>query len=142
MIRNIYELFGKTSLTTLRWTSKAWSKGHRAGENTKATISKALVSGQIHVCTGLTVTLCSDGTAPTAALVTVALIDGATGGTTYLWGPHDLSVPAVAGVPNGISRTALFIPGTTGTAMTIEFSAAAGAHTYEAVSMEGISIPG
>jgi len=114
---------------------------HAPAANTKATITRAAAgAGKRNVCTGLTVTFCAGATAPTAVQVSVALIDGASGGTTYLWGPHVISLPATAGAMNGIARDGLYIPGTANTAMTLEFSAAGGANTIEAVSFESIQV--
>lgn len=93
-----------------------------------------------NVCTGLTVVLVAGASAPTATTVSVALIDGAAGGTTYLWGPHNLGIPAVAGATNGIVVEPIRKPGSANTAMTLEFSAAGGANTIESVSMEGETI--
>ena len=80
--------------------------------------------------------LVAGAAAPAAVQVTARLIDGASGGSAILW-QAVLSIPAVAGAASGIDRVSLWIPGSVGTAMTLEFSAGAGANTVESVSMEG-----
>lgn len=118
-----------------------WRIQHDPGANAQATATRAAAGrGKCNVLTGLTVMLCAGATAPTAVVVQVAVIDGASGGTSYLWGPHRISVPAVAGVPAGIARQPLWITGTPDTAMTIEFLGAGGANTFETVSAEGTII--
>lgn len=112
-------------------------KQHKPAANTQATITLAAGgAGVRNVCTGLTVMLAAGTTAPSAASVTVALIDGSTGGTTYLWGPHTVSLPAVAGAETGIVVGHCWKPGTANTAMTLEFSAAGGANTFETVCFD------
>ncbi|MDH5244849.1 MAG: hypothetical protein OEW98_00245 [Betaproteobacteria bacterium] len=117
-----------------------WTQLHVPAANTQATKSQSAgAAGVRNVCTGFTVTLAAGTTAPSAAQVTVALIDGASGGGTYLW-RSNMSLPAVAGAQTTIVRTGLWLPGTAATAMTLEFSAAGGANTYETVSMEGTTV--
>lgn len=119
-------------------TTSDWSANHNPAANTKATCTRAAGgAGVSNVCTGFTVMLVAGASAPTATTVTVALIDGDTGGTTYLWGPHVIGVAAVAGATNGIARQNLWRKGSANTKMTLEFSAAAGSNTLETVSMEG-----
>lgn len=141
MFRPIWEFFGQISPTTHIFTPTTWTVQHRAGVNTQATITKAagVKSGQRHVATSLTIALVADSTAPAAVVVQVALIDGDSGGTTYLWGPHDISLPAVAGAMNGFV-VPIWAVGSANTTMTLEFSAAAGANTFESVTLEGLTI--
>ena len=116
-----------------------WSAHHLPAANTQATITKATAGAGIrNVCRSLTVILAAGATAPTAVNLSVALIDGASGGTTYLW-RATISIPAVAGAVNGIAIP-VWKPGTANTAMTLEFSAAGGANTIESVSMDGTTI--
>lgn len=122
------------------WGAGDWTALHVPAVNTKATISKAAgAAGVRHVCTGLTVVLAGDTTAPAAAQLTVALRDGGTGAGTILW-QAIITLPAVAGAMNGITRSGLNIRGSAATAMTLEFSAAGGANTFESVSFEGADI--
>lgn len=131
---------GNTNLVRLLPPAASdWAVTHAPAANTKATITKAAGTGtQRHFCTDLTVTIAAGASAPTAVQVSAALIDGTTGGSTYLWGPHVFSVPATAGVSTG-HTLALAHPkiGSQATAMTLEFSAAGGANTIEAVSFGG-----
>lgn len=116
-----------------------WRTNHQPATNTKATITQAAPgAGLRNVVTGWTAMYAAQSSAPSATAVSVAVIDGPTGGTSFLDGPHALGMPAVAGATNGITRHALAIPGTPNTGTTIEFSAAGGANTLETVSMEGV----
>lgn len=120
--------------------ASVWTAIHLPAANTQATITRAAAGAGIrNVCTGLTVIFAAGATAPTAINVAVNLIDGASGGGTYLW-RATLSLPATAGAVNGIARQPLWIPGTANTAMTLEFSVAGGANTIESVSMEGSTV--
>lgn len=121
-------------------TNLDWAANGGTPSATRATCTRLAVpagSGfQRNVCTQLTAMLVAGASAPTAATVTVALIDGVSGGTTYLWGPHCLSIAAVAGATNGVVVDC-WIEGSINTAMTLEFSAGGGANTVESVSMNG-----
>lgn len=120
--------------------SSFWTAIHVPSSNTKATATKASAgAGVRNVCTGFTATIAADATAPTAVNLIVSLIDGSSGGITYLW-RSTISLPAVAGAQISIVRGSLWIPGSQATAMTLEFSAAGGADTIESVSMEGTTI--
>lgn len=121
-------------------TANIWSAHHVPAANNQATITKAAAgAGTKNVCTWLTVKLVAGASAPTAINVSVSLIDGASGGTTYLW-RATISLPATAGADNGIALSNLWMPGTANTAMTLEFSAAGGANTVESVSMGGTTV--
>jgi hypothetical protein len=136
----------KLAITAGGWlvTSKSdgfknamWYVHHIPAANTVATITQASAGGSTkNVCTGFTVTLAAQATAPTANQITVSLIDGATGGTTYLW-RSVIAIPATAGAVTAFVKTGAWFVGTAATAMTLEFSAAGGANTIESVSMSG-----
>lgn len=114
-----------------------WTASHVPAVNTVATVTKATAgAGVRNICTGFTVTLAANTTAPSAVQVTVSLIDGSAGGTTYLWRTQ-ITIPATAGAITGFVRSGIWLPGTANTAMTLEFSAAGGANTFESVSMDG-----
>ncbi len=114
----------------------SWSGIHVPAANTQATATVAtLGSNYRFVCTGLTVILTAGASAPSANTVTVSLIDGDSGGTTYLWRAV-LGVTATAGLLSGIARSGMWI-GSPNTDITLEFSAAAGTNTLESVSFEG-----
>ena len=68
--------------------------------------------------------------------VEMPLIDGVSGGGAQLWFGW-LNIPAVVGERDRIVISGLNLVGTANTAMTLEFNAAAGANTYESVSMTG-----
>lgn len=104
--------------------------------NTRASVTRvAGAAGVRHILTGLTVVLAAGATTPTAVQLDVRVRDGILDTGTILW-QAVIALPATAGVMNGITRAGLWIPGTAATAMTIEFSAAGGANTFESVSME------
>jgi hypothetical protein len=114
-----------------------WSQTHVPAANTKATIAQSAGGGSLkNVCTGFTVSLCAGSTAPTAIQLSVALIDGASGGSTYLW-RSNISLPATAGAIVAFVVSGKKFTGTAATAMTLEFSAAGGANTFESVTMKG-----
>lgn len=124
-----------------QWTGYAnatWATNHAPAANTKATITRAAAGGGIsNICTGFTVALCAVASAPAAVQITVALIDGASGGSTYLWGPTVISLPAVAGAMSAFAFGSRWDQGSTNTQLTLEFSAAGGANTIQSVSMKG-----
>lgn len=113
-----------------------WSVTHAPAANTQATITKAAgASGVRHVCTSVSATFAAGASAPTAAVGTLNLIDGATGGTPIAsW---IIGVEATAGRTTPFVITGLNIVGTAATAMTLEFAAAGGANTYQSVAMTG-----
>lgn len=117
--------------------STQWEATHVPAANTVATVSKAAAgAGVRNVCTGFTVAIASGAVAPTATQLTVALIDGAAGGATYIWRAV-IALPAVAGATTAYVRSHCWLPGSANTAMTLEFSGAGGANTYQSVSMDG-----
>jgi hypothetical protein len=119
-----------------------WSAVHAPAANTQATASKSAgAAGVRHVCTGFSAALYSGSTAVTvpATPVTVTIRDGASGAGTILW-QHGLSVITTAGGSAHIALSGLSLVGTAATAMTIEFSAAGGAGSFETVSMQGYSV--
>ena len=114
----------------------AWTAMQVQTANVQATVTKAAVASIRNVCTAITVVGASGATAPTAVNLTVNLIDGASGGTTYLW-RATLSIPATAGETRGVTISGLWLPGSINTGMTLEFSAAGGANTLESVAATG-----
>lgn len=143
-VNNIADVYGRSFVRTgHQGPSASYSHSqHNPSANTKATITKSAGAGTIrNVCTGLTVSLASSSTtAPAAIQVTVALIDGSSGGTTYLWGPTVIALPAVAGAISAFVLSNCWKPGSQATAMTLEFSAAGGANTIESVSMDVVQL--
>lgn len=114
-----------------------WSTTHEPASATKATITKAAVSGYKHVCTGIIATVACSGAAQTP--INVRLRDGATGAGTVL---AAFSVSAPVNGVGGIALTNIYIPGTTNTAMTLEFSAAGVTDSVQAVTLIGHDIVG
>lgn len=110
-----------------------WTVFHTPVAATQATASKAANASQRHVCTGIYATLAAGATAQAAA-VTLNLRDDATGVGTILWSKQVI-LPA-----NGlweVNISGLNIPGTLNKAMTLEFSGAGAAGTFESVAMAG-----
>ena len=120
--------------------SDIFTTHHIPAANTLATASRSAgAAGVRHVCTAITVALAATATAPTAVQLNVQLIDGASGGGTYLWRAV-IALPAVAGAMTGFVVTGLWLPGTAATAMTLEFSAAGGANTVESASFSSVDV--
>lgn len=125
------------SVKVAGYQNASWAVHHLPSANVQATITQASAGGSIkNVCTGFSVTLAAGATAPTAIQVSVALIDGASGGTNYLW-RSVISLPATAGATAAFVFGRRWDVGTAATAMTLEFSIAGGANTIESVSMSG-----
>lgn len=114
---------------------------HVPATATKATITQASAgAGKRNVCTGYTFTLTAGATAMTAATpLIVSVIDGVSGGTTYLFRSY-INIPAVAGAQVSLPRSSCWLVGSQATAMTIEFSAAPGTNGYESVSLDGVIV--
>lgn len=113
---------------------------HIPAVNTQATINRAAgAAGVRNVCLGFTVSITAGSAAPTAAVPIVAnLIDGISGGTTYLW-RGNLGIPTTAGVTQGYVVDGWF-EGTQATQLTLETSAAGGANTFVAVTLRTIQV--
>lgn len=118
-----------------------WSAIHVPATNVQATATQAAGGAGIrHICTGLTVVLTSGALALAAAApLIVSVIDGASGGTNYLWRAY-INIPAVAGQDSTIAISGLSLVGSAATAMTLEFSAAGGANSYESVTLTGYDV--
>lgn len=113
-----------------------WSINHTPAANTQATISRAAGgAGVRHVCKSITATLIGLAAAAEATVL-VNLRDGATGAGTILWSAR-LLVQGTTGNETGIALSGLNIVGSAATAMTLEFSAAGGADTFESVAITG-----
>lgn len=114
---------------------------HVPATNVQATKSQASAgSGKRNVCTGFTFTLTAGASAIAAAApLIVSVIDGAAGGTTYLYRSY-INIPATAAGMVAIVRSGLWLVGTQATALTVEFSAAGGTNSYESVAMDGVII--
>lgn len=116
-----------------------WAITHAPGAAAQATISKGAVASTRHVCTGLVCSVTAGTSAPTAALVTFNLRDGATGAGTIL-ATFQTAVPATAGVASPpICLSGLNIVGSVNTAMTLETSGATGSNVAASVALFGYS---
>jgi hypothetical protein len=114
-----------------------WTSTATAAVNVVATTTKAAGgSGVRHVCTGIMASFKANTTAPAAALVTLVLRDGASVTGTILW-QETMTLQAVAGDKDAINLTGLNIPGSAATAMTLEFTGAGGANTFENANLVG-----
>ena len=93
--------------------------GHRPASGAQATFTAAAtVGGEKYVVSGFSATL--SGVALSAGSIGVYIIDGASGGTTYLW----QEVLGVSSIGATTRMSDLNIVGTANTALTIEFSGA------------------
>jgi hypothetical protein len=126
------------SLPTVVRGAPHWTIFNDPAVNTAATISKAAgTGGAVHVADCVTATLVANTTAPAAIVVTAVIRDGATGVGTILWSA-DLGLTATAGLSSApMQLCGLNINGTANTSMTIEFTAAGGANTFETVGLTG-----
>lgn len=115
-----------------------WSLVNDPAANTAATATRAASStGGLHVADCVTATFIANTTAPTAVNVTAVIRDGATGAGTIVWAA-DLALQAtISDRAAPIQLCGLNIPGTANTAMTVEFTAAGGANTFETVALTG-----
>lgn len=118
-----------------------WSAIHVPATATQATATQAAgAAGVRHICTGITAVLTSGALALAAgAPLIVSVIDGASGGTNYLWRAY-INIPAVAGQDSTIALSGLSLVGSAATAMTLEFSAAGGANSYQSVTLTGYDV--
>lgn len=114
-----------------------WSINHVPGAAAQATISKGAVAAVRHVCTSISATLATGATAQAAAGVLV-LRDGASGAGTILWSKQ--VILPVNGVWE-VDISGLNIVGSINTAMTLEFTAAGVAGSFESVSLTGYDAP-
>lgn len=110
------------------------------GAAAQATATQAAAaSGVRYVADCLTATLVAGATAPAAQTFNVLIRDGASGSGTVLatWA---MSIPATAGAsaaPVVVCPAGGIVSGSAATAMTVEFSAAAGANTIQTVTLKG-----
>lgn len=112
-----------------------WSINHAPNANVIATITKAAVAGQRHVCTSIAGYL--DCLVAAGATVRIRLRDGATGAGTVLWAGQMCAAGAGAGFHSQVELSNLAIFGSVNTAMTLEMDALPSANATETVSLTG-----
>jgi hypothetical protein len=116
-----------------------WAITANPAANAIASASHAAVPGKSHVCNTIHCTLSSNAVLAAAINVSFIVRDGASGVGAVLWS-SSLSLPNTPGTASApISMSGLAITGTLGNAFTVEFSAAAGAGTFETVSATGFT---
>lgn len=121
--------------TTDVWRSP-WDIEHVPLVNVQATIAQATAGvGLRNVMKTAAFVFAAGATAPTAATIEIEILDG----VTVVW-QLTISVPATAGAMNGVALSNLNIYGTADTSMTIRFSAAGGANTFESVAATGMVV--
>lgn len=114
-----------------------WVAANAPSANVAASATRAAVTGKAHICQTIHCTFNATAAAPTAAGVAVALRDGATGVGSIIWSSQ-MSLPNTAGQSSPpIEIAGLVIAGTTGNAMTLEFTVAGGANTIQTVAFTG-----
>jgi hypothetical protein len=105
--------------------------------NTAATATHAAVPGKQHILNTIHCTFNAGAVAPGAVQVSMVIRDGASGTGPVIWSSQ-MALTAVAGQASPpIELGGLAIQGSPGNAMTIEFTAAGGANTFETVSGTG-----
>lgn len=115
-----------------------WSLVNDPAANTQATATRAASStGGVHVADCITATFVGGTTAPAAIVGTVVIRDGATGAGTIVWAADIALKGNIAENPAPIAVCGLGIAGTANTAMTVEFTAAGGANSFETVTLTG-----
>lgn len=109
-----------------------WTLTNAPAAATAATATRAAVAGVRHILKSVQASL--QAVAAQATPVTFVVRDGATGVGTILWQDKVL---APIGFNDSISVSGLNIAGTTGNAMTVEFTAAPAATNFVTVSATG-----
>lgn len=114
-----------------------WVVTHAPAVNVVAIASQASGgAGVRNVAQSVSGTVVADSTAPTAVILTLNLRDGATGAGTIL-ATWTIGIEATAGRTTPFNYGPFNLPGTAATAMTLEFTAAGGAHTFESLTLAG-----
>lgn len=111
-----------------------WAIQSSPAAGVQATISRAAVAAQRHVCKGFSITLNAVGAIVVPVVVNVR--DGGTGAGTILWSGR---FTAPAGTTVVVTRDNLNLIGSVNTAMTIEFAAAPAAGDFQNVAMNGFT---
>ncbi len=109
-----------------------WSIQASPAVGAQATIARAAIAAQRHVCKGFSLTL--NAVAAIVVPVVVNLRDGASGAGTILWSGR---FTAPAGTTVVFARENLNIFGTVNTAMTMEFAAAPAGTDFQNVALNG-----
>jgi hypothetical protein len=112
-----------------------WVVSASPAANIQATVTRASAAGVRHIARVIAADLGANP-APGATLANPVLRDGASGIGSPLW-QRLLTLQAVAGSSDHAQAASYNLVGTAGNAMTLEFLAAAGANTFEAVLLSG-----
>lgn len=132
---NISALSGIGALVATR--PGDWSINNVQGANAQATVARAAgAAGVRHVCTSIYASVIGQAAA-VENLTQVVLRDGATGVGPIVWSGRLLVGPSTN---FQVQMSGLNIVGSAATAMTLEFAAAGGASTFEAVSLTGYDV--
>lgn len=137
-------LASATTLATLSATGAVqtatpgeWSITAQPAVNVAASVTRAAVGGTRHVARTIAADVVAGTTAPAGIVLNPVLRDGATGVGAILWGRY-LALEAVIGFSDDTaSGGTMNVVGTAGNAMTLEFTAAGGANTFESVALTG-----
>lgn len=117
-----------------------WAINHTPAANTQATIERAAGAGTVrHVCTSIAASFIVD-TAGVPVTTLLNLRDGATGAGAILWSKRVSFAGMAIGAFVQIDLSGLQIFGSAATPMTLEFSAAGGANTFESVALTGYDV--
>lgn len=123
-----------TQIPALTSQPGTWAVNSNPGVNTVATVTRAAgAAGVRHVCRSVSIKLVAVATA-TEAVAIVNLRDGTSGTGTVL---QSWTLLASASSHDEVNLTDLYIVGSAATAMTLEFTAASGALTFQSVNITG-----
>lgn len=115
-----------------------WNIGLNPAVNTQATATQAAAgAGLINVADCISATFAGGTTAPAAVVGTLVIRDGATGTGTVIFSANMPLAGTIAASTPPIQQCRMGIPGSVNTAMTVEFTAAGGANTFESVRLTG-----
>lgn len=108
-----------------------WALDSQPAAATQATVTRAAVAAQRHVCRSISVSVVGVAAQP---IIRFNLRDGATGAGTVLW---STAISVLAGDSKQVTISGLNIFGSVNTAMTLESAAAPAATNFAQVSLSG-----
>lgn len=108
-----------------------WALDSQPAAATQATVTRAAVAAQRHVCRSISVSLAA---VAAQGIIRFNLRDGASGAGTVLW---STAMVVLAGDSKQVTISGLNIFGSVNTAMTLESSAAPAAGNFAQVSLSG-----
>lgn len=113
-----------------------WGITSAPAVNTQASATRAAVGGTRHIATSFSADFSAGTVAPTAIVVVAVLRDGASGVGAILQN-RTLNIQALIADRDHAQPSRINLVGTSGNAMTVEFTIAGGANTFETVDLTG-----